>query len=87
MLKSIKLNPLVISLLSIFIGGVAYFIGFSFIDRMELNTIDLRFQTEALEVIEHQNLTEILAKMESSKPRLKYWAEMYWLAEPPHQDS
>ena len=45
MLKSIKLSPLVISLLSIFIGTVAYFIGFSFIDRMELNTIDLRFRT------------------------------------------
>jgi len=45
MSKYFKFNPLVISLFSILIGVVAYLIGVSLIDLMELETIDLRFQT------------------------------------------
>ncbi len=43
--KSIKLNPFVISSLSILIILIAYFIGIPLLDLMELKTVDLRFQT------------------------------------------
>jgi len=45
MIKSIKFNPLTISILSITAVTLAYFIGLSFLEHMELKTIDLRFQT------------------------------------------
>ena len=43
MKKSIRLNPVVISVLIILIGLLAYWIGIPFLDLMELKTIDLRF--------------------------------------------
>ncbi|MFC1817044.1 CHASE2 domain-containing protein [Thermodesulfobacteriota bacterium] len=43
MIKSIKLNPFVISILSIIIGLLAYSVGVPFLDLVELKTIDLRF--------------------------------------------
>jgi len=45
MIKSIKLNPFVITALSIIIGILAYYFGVPFIDLVELKTVDLRFQT------------------------------------------
>ncbi|MEE8351265.1 MAG: adenylate/guanylate cyclase domain-containing protein [Rhodospirillales bacterium] len=45
MKKFFKLNPLTITLITIFLGFWAYLYGIPFLDIMELKTVDLRFTT------------------------------------------